>query len=97
MNTFMRNIPLLAICQGLMMSCTSMIIATTSLVGFALASDKSLSTIPLAAQFIAMMLTTIPAALLLQKIGRKKGFMLATFFGSSGSALAALAIVKGHF
>ena len=41
MNTFRRNIPLLAICQALMMSCTSMIIATTSLVGFALATDKS--------------------------------------------------------
>jgi MFS family permease len=74
-----------------------MIIATTSLVGFALASDKSLSTIPLAAQFIAMMLTTIPAALLLQKIGRKKGFMFATLFGVSGSGLAALAIVRGQF
>ena len=56
-----------------MMSGSSMIIATTPLVGFALAADKSLSTLPLAAQFIAMMLTTIPAALLLQKIGRKKG------------------------
>lgn len=80
-----------------MMSGSSMIIATTSLVGFALASDKSLSTLPLAAQFIAMMLTTIPAALLLQKIGRKKGFMVATFFGISGSALAAMAILQEQF
>lgn len=80
-----------------MMSGTSMIIATTSLVGFALATDKSLSTLPLAAQFIAMMLTTIPAALILQKIGRRKGFMVATLFGSSGSALSALAIINGQF
>lgn len=93
----MRNVSLLAVCQALMMSCTSMIIATTSLVGFALASDKSLSTIPLAAQFITMMLTTIPAAFLLQKIGRKHGFMFATLFGSSGSVLAALAIVREQF
>lgn len=97
MNSFLRNIPLLALCQALMMSGSSMIIATTSLVGFALASDKSLSTLPLAAQFIAMMLTSIPAALLLQRIGRKRGFMVATLFGISGSGLAALAILKGQF
>ena len=97
MNVFMRNIPLLALCQALMMTGSSMIIATTSLVGYALAADKSLSTMPLAAQFIAMMLTTIPAALLLQKIGRKKGFMWATLFGISGSALAAVAIFRGQF
>ncbi len=80
-----------------MMSGSSLVIATSSLVGFALAPDKSLSTLPLAAQFIAMMLTTIPAAHLLQKIGRKKGFMFATLFGISGSSLSAVAILNGQF
>lgn len=94
---YIRNITLLALCQALMMSGSSLIIATTSLVGFALARDKSLATLPLAAQFIAMMLTTIPASLLLQKIGRKKGFMFATLFGIGGSSLAAAAILKGQF
>ena len=97
MKSYIRNISLLALCQTLMMSGSSMIIATTSLVGFALASDKSLATLPLAAQFIAMMLTTIPAALLLEKIGRKNGFMLSTLFGILGSGFAAIAILGNYF
>jgi MFS family permease len=80
-----------------MMSGSSMIIATTSLVGFALAPDKSLSTLPLAAQFIAMMLTTIPAAFLLERIGRKKGFMFSTLFGIIGSGSAAVGIIGDQF
>ena len=97
MNTFRRNVPLLATCQALMMSATSLIITTAALVGFALAEDKSWATLPLAAQFIATMCTTIPAALLMDRIGRRKGFMLASLFGVSGAVSATLAILTGKF
>jgi MFS family permease len=97
MNTFRRNIPLLAICQALMLSGTSLIIATAALVGFALAENKSWATLPLAAQFIATMCTTIPAALLMDRIGRRHGFMLASLFGVSGAVFTTLAILKGNF
>jgi MFS family permease len=97
MNTFRRNVPLLAICQALMMSSSSLIITTAALVGFALAEDKSWATLPLAAQFIATMCTTIPAALLMDRIGRRQGFMLASLFGVSGAIFATLAILKGKF
>lgn len=43
--------------------------------------SRLLATLPLAAQFIATMLTSIPAALLMERIGRKPGFMLATLLG----------------
>jgi MFS family permease len=97
MNTFRRNVPLLATCQALMMSASSLIITTAALVGFALAEDKSWATLPLAAQFVATMCTTIPAALLMDRIGRRPGFMLASLFGVSGAIFATLAIVKGKF
>ncbi len=97
MNTFRRNVPLLAACQALMMSATSLIITTAALVGFALAQDKSWATLPLAVQFIATMCTSIPAALLMDRIGRRQGFMLASLFGVSGAVLATLAILKGKF
>lgn len=80
MNSFRRNVPLLAICQALMLSSTSLIVTTAALVGFALAENKSWATLPLAAQFIATMCTTIPAALLMDRIGRRQGFMLASLF-----------------
>jgi MFS family permease len=97
MKTFRRNVLLLAACQALMMSGNSLIITTSALVGFALAVDKSWATLPLAAQFIATMCTTIPAALLMDRIGRRQGFMLAALFGISGAFFATLAILRGNF
>ena len=70
MNSFRRNVPLLAICQALMMSGTSLIITSAALVGFDLAANSSWATLPLAAQFIATMFTTIPAALLMDRASR---------------------------
>tara|TARA_R110000824_G_scaffold279180_1_gene467381 strand:+ start:18466 stop:19662 length:1197 start_codon:yes stop_codon:yes gene_type:complete len=80
-----------------MMSCASLIVATAALVGFALADDKSLSTLPLAAQFIATMFTSIPAAMMMQRLGRKTTFMLATLFGVGGGFLGCLAILNHRF
>lgn len=97
MNSFWRNVPLLAVCQALMMSAASLIIATAALVGVSLAEDKSLATLPLAAQFIAIMLTSIPAAMLMQRIGRKSAFMFATLFGVTGGVLTTTAIMQGEF
>jgi len=97
MNSFRRNIPLLATSQALMMSGGSLIITTAALVGFELAENKSWATLPLAAQFIATMFTTIPAALLMERIGRKQGFMLSCIFGISGGISATLGILQGKF
>jgi MFS family permease len=97
MNSFRRNVPLLAACQALMMSSSSLIITTSALVGFALAENKSWATLPLAAQFIATMCTTIPASLLMDRIGRRTGFMLAAILGACGAVFATLAIINGSF
>jgi MFS family permease len=97
MNSFTRNVPLLALCQALMMSANAMIVTSAALVGYALAEDKSLATVPLAVQFIAVMLTSIPASLLMGYIGRKRGFMLATVLGIGGGMITTTAIVIGSF
>ena len=80
-----------------MMSCNSLIVATAALVGNNLAANKSLATLPLAVQFIAVMCTSIPAAMVMQRIGRKKAFLLACFFGISGGILTSTAILGGDF
>lgn len=97
MNPFKRNVPLYAIAQALMMSGTSLMVSTAALVGFALAEDKALATLPLAAQHLAITLTSIPASLIMEKIGRRAGFMSATVFGLSGAALASWAVINGSF
>jgi len=91
-NRLPGTVYLLALCQALMMSSNTLMVTAAALVGFSLADDKSLSTLPLALQFLATMLTTIPAALLLARIGRKPGFMLATLLSTSGGMLAVAAI-----
>ncbi|MDH5178581.1 MAG: MFS transporter [Gammaproteobacteria bacterium] len=94
MNSFRRNIPLLALCQAMLVTGMSFIVSTTVLVGYNLATDKSLATLPFAGQLLATMLTSIPAAMLMKRIGRKRAFLFATLFGMSGAALCTWAILQ---
>jgi len=92
-----KNVLLLAAAQAMMMTGGSLLITTSALVGFRLSPDKSLATLPLALQMLAGMLTTIPASLIMQRIGRQRGFLLGSTLGLGGAALAAQAIVAGNF
>jgi len=92
-----RNITVYALSQALMMSAMTLILTTTALTGYALAEDKSMATIPVAAIFIAMLLTSIPASIIMGRIGRKAGFMFATLFGVSGSIIMTWSIIEGVF
>ena len=92
-----RNVPLLALAAALAMSISSLIAATAALVGNNLAADSSLATLPVALMFTATMCTSIPAAMLMQRIGRKAAFLFSTLFGIAGGALATLAIVRHSF
>ena len=93
----LKNIWLLSGLQALMMSGNTLLITTSALVGFELASDKSLATLPLAMQFLATMLVTIPASLLMKRIGRRAGFSLAALFGLSGAVLLSVAVIDHSF
>ena len=80
-----------------MMTCNALLVTTSALVGYTLASDKAYATLPYALQLVATMCTSIPAALLMKKIGRKAGFMLATLLGMTGGSLCTLGILHSHF
>ena len=97
MNILHPNVPILTVAQALMMSSNSLIVATAALVGYNLAEDKSLATLPLAVQFIAVMCTSIPAAMLMEKIGRKPAFLVACLFGIGGGALTSFGIMQSEF
>jgi len=97
MNSFSRNIPLLATSQAMMMISNTLILTSSALVGLALAEDKSLATLPLAMQFIAGMLTSVPAAYAMNRLGRKRGFAYAVSFGILGATLACVAIINHDF
>lgn len=94
---FKRNIPILALCQALFMSGTSLMVATTALVGFALADDKIYASLPFTLQLLATMFTSIPAAMLMAKIGRKSSFLFATIIAMLGAGTCAYAVIEHHF
>lgn len=79
------------------MTCMSLIGTVSGLVGYALADDKSLATLPHALQFVGMMSITYPASILMGRIGRKLGFMVGVAFALVGASIAAWAISAGDF
>lgn len=97
MSAFSRNVPLLALCQALLVTGMSFLVSTSVLVGYNLAIDKSYATLPFASQLVATMLTSIPAAMLMKKVGRRTAFLFATFFGMAGGALCTYAILDNNF
>ena len=94
---FKRNLLLLATCQGLMLSCTSLTIATSALVGVVLAPTPALATLPLGLAYLCIMITMIPASLLMKRYGRRVGFALGGTAGLIGGSTSALGIYHGSF
>ena len=97
MDNAKRNVLILAACQTLYMSGTSLMITTSPLIGSMLAPDKGMATVPLALHHAGVMAATIPASHLMRAIGRRNGFMLATFFGMAGASIAGMAIMEAWF
>ena len=97
LSSFKRNIPILAICQALFMSGTSLMVATTALVGYALADNKIYASLPFTLQLVATMFTSIPAGKLMGKIGSKKSFLYGTVLAMFGAAICAYGVVQDSF
>lgn len=97
MTSAQRNVLILASAQGLAVTGTIMVTTASALVGHMLAVDKSLATLPIALQFTATMAVTIPASLLMARIGRRAGFILGASTQMVGAACAAYAIVQASF
>ena len=66
-------------------------------VGNKLAFNPEFSTLPIALVVVGTVSGIIPATFLMKKIGRKKGFVLASFYSSMASFLAVVAIYQGWF
>ena len=92
-----KNVILLAVCQALANSGSSLIVAVSALVGLWLAEDKSFATLPIASQFAATMFSTLPASFLMRRFGRRAGFTVGQCFGLVGMAVCAHAIYRASF
>ncbi|MBS0315671.1 MAG: MFS transporter, partial [Proteobacteria bacterium] len=97
MNRIRKNIALLATCQALLQTNNATVIALNGLVGYALASDKSLATLPVTAWAVGAALTTYAASALMKRLGRRAGFTLGAGVGIVGALVCAIAIHLGQF
>jgi len=97
MQTPTKNVALLSACQGLLMTNNSILIATNGLAGYALATDKSLATLPVTAYIVGAAVTTMPASLLMRRIGRRSGFILGALLGIAGALICGFAAFSHSF
>ena len=92
-----RNVLILATCMALANSAVTLQVTLGGLVGHLLVEDKALATLPVTFVVGGTALATIPASLLMRRIGRKYGFMTGCLVGISGSLISALGIYLAHF
>ena len=92
-----KNVALLSACQALLMTNNSILLATNALAGYALAADKALATLPVTAYIVGAAMTTVPASLLMRRLGRRVGFMLGAACGVAGALICAAAAFTHHF
>lgn len=78
----------LAIAQALLTTGNILLVAVSALIGKQLASHPALITVPVALQFLGLIMATLPAAHLMQKLGRKVGFILGNCIGLIGTWVA---------
>jgi MFS family permease len=93
-----RNVLVLAAAQALGGAVSPIFIATGALAGYLLLSDdKSLATLPVTAFVVGTALGTVPAALLMRRVGRRIGFITGMLVGAIGATLGAAAMTGQSF
>ena len=91
------TVTLLSLCQALLVTGNVLLIAVSPLIGASLAPSASWSTAPVATQWLGLMCATIPASLIMARLGRKRGFILGNLVGLVGALLAVQALIGERF
>jgi MFS family permease len=90
---------LLALAAAVGGSAGPIVIGTGGLVGMALlpADQMALSTIPVSAYVLGSAAASVPAALLMRRVGRRNGFITGTMLGIAGALVVTVAVALGAF
>jgi MFS family permease len=91
------NVFLLSCAMALGLAGAPVIVLLGGIIGTELAPSPGLATLPVAALVTGVALFTVPAALAMQHVGRKRGFILSSLAAAAGSLLGIAAIAKGSF
>jgi MFS family permease len=83
--------------QALFMTVMNINIITTGLAGALLSPVAWLATLALSLQFVATMLATLPASLLMSRFGRRPIFLAGALLSMCAALIQAYAVYSGHF
>ena len=92
-----RNLLILTLSQSLGFCAAPLIIFAGGVTGTKLAPSPAWATLPIAAMVVGVALATVPAALIMKKIGRRWGFIAASLLAAMASLAAAHAIGAKSF
>ncbi len=92
-----RNVLVLSLCQVLFTGSQATFIFLGSLIGYSLAEDKALATLPVSVVILGTAMMTIPASLYMRRVGRQFGFMTGALIGIAGALLCAWAVWAAQF
>lgn len=95
--SFPRNIYLLFLVQIIGGVSASVVPLLGGLIGADLAPTATLVTFPATSMFIGIAVGTIPASLLMKKIGRRNGFLLSSFLAFLAALVAAFSVTQHMF
>jgi predicted MFS family arabinose efflux permease len=92
-----KNLIVLFVCQ--LISATGSIVLVTlgGIIGSSLSSNAALATLPVSMMVVSVAATTIPATMLMRRIGRRAGFALASLSSAVSVLLAAYALHEVSF
>jgi MFS family permease len=97
LNAEKKNIALLCAAQALLFTNNTILIAINGLAGYALATDKSLATLPVTFYVIGAALTTLPVSHLMRRVGRINGFTIGTLIGIVGALICGYGVYSHGF
>jgi MFS family permease len=92
-----RNIFILTLSQALGMSGLPLLILLGGIIGAELAPSPILATLPLSISVTGVALATIPGALLVRRVGRRRGFIAGSLFAVGASLLGAYSVAVSSF
>ncbi|HKE43870.1 MAG TPA: MFS transporter [Steroidobacteraceae bacterium] len=93
----MRNVVVLATAQVLTGSALTVVTIMGGLVAAQIAPGPALVTLPFSLAIVALALATVPAALLMRRIGRRYGFIIGALVGASGGLTCCAGVIVQRF
>jgi predicted MFS family arabinose efflux permease len=97
MVTSYRNVFLLACCQALLLANASGLISMNGLVGYDLAADKTFATLGVTTYVLGAAVASMPMALWMGRVGRRRGFMTGALINIVGCTLGVIALWQRSF